>query len=181
MGLVKLLEQIDVGYAEATRQEGCLECRGKLHRADYPRKPRGFVAHWTKRFSFCCAQEGCRQRRTPPSVRFLGRRVYPGVVVVLVSALAQGINARRAQIVRRQLGIDEHTLRRWREWWLEHFVQSPFWKVWKARFRQPVAEARLPLSLVERLGAQREMGLVKLMQALRPISIGSLEWTWGGK
>jgi hypothetical protein len=103
------------------------------------------------------------------------------VVVVLVSALAQGLNAGRAQIVRRQLGIDEHTLRRWRAWWLEHFVQSPFWKVWKARFRQPVAEDRLPLSLVERLGAERETGLVKLMQALSLISIGQGELVGGGK
>jgi len=28
------------------------------------------------RFSFCCARDGCRTRKTPPSFRFLGRKVY---------------------------------------------------------------------------------------------------------
>ena len=30
---------------------------------------------------YCCAEEDCRRRRTPESVRFLGRRVYAGLVV----------------------------------------------------------------------------------------------------
>jgi hypothetical protein len=38
-----------------------------------------------------------------------------------------------------------------------------------------VAEERLPMSLVEPFGAEQATGLVKLMQALSPISIGSLE------
>ena len=175
VGLVNLLEKIDTEYAVTMCQAGCSRCKGKLHRTDYPRKPRGFAEHWTKRFSFCCAREGCRKRYTPSSVRFLGRRVYVGVIVVLVSALAQGVNAGRVQIVRRELGMDAHTLRRWRQWWLENFVQSSFWKSWKSRFRRPVAEDRLPLSLVEQGGAQRKAGLVKLMQALSPISMGQLE------
>jgi hypothetical protein len=28
-----------------------------------------------QRFSFCCAVGGCRKRTTPPSLRFLGRKV----------------------------------------------------------------------------------------------------------
>jgi hypothetical protein len=35
-----------------------------------------------RRLSLCCSQ--CRRRTTPPSVRFLGRRVYLAAVVVLV-------------------------------------------------------------------------------------------------
>lgn len=38
--------------------------------------------------SLCCAR--CRKRRTPPSVRFLGRRVYLAAVVVLACVLRQG-------------------------------------------------------------------------------------------
>jgi hypothetical protein len=38
------------------------------------------------RFSFCCDRDGCRNRATPPSVRFLGRKVYLGAVVMLISA-----------------------------------------------------------------------------------------------
>jgi hypothetical protein len=40
--------------------------------------------------SLCCSRDGCRRRMTPPSVRFLGRRVYLGAVLVLVSAMQQG-------------------------------------------------------------------------------------------
>jgi hypothetical protein len=36
-----------------------------------------------------------RKRRTPPSFRFLGRKVYLGVEVVLISAMRQGATAAR--------------------------------------------------------------------------------------
>ena len=61
------------------------------------------------------AEEGCRRRHTPPSVRFLGRRVYVGLVVVLVSAMRHGLTAPRVQRLREQLGIDRQTLERWRQ------------------------------------------------------------------
>ena len=76
--LHQLLEKVDWDLAEQAHQQGCLFCRGKLHRADYDRKPRG-GPEWDYRYSFCCAQEGCRRRRTPESVRFMGRRVYAGL------------------------------------------------------------------------------------------------------
>ena len=84
--IYQLLEKVDADLTEKTRQEGCLFCGGTLHRSDYARKPRG-GPQWDTRFSFCCAQEGYRQRHTPPSMRFMGRRVYAGLVVVLVSAM----------------------------------------------------------------------------------------------
>ena len=71
----------------------------RLHRACYPRKPRGVGgardATYEHRLSFCCATDGCRRRITPPSVRFLGRKVYLGVIVIVVSALEQGLSAAR--------------------------------------------------------------------------------------
>jgi hypothetical protein len=74
---------LDRELSERARHAGCPRCAGRLHSASYPRKPRGGPrgAH-ARRFSLCCAR--CRKRVTPPSVRFLGRRVYYGVVVVLV-------------------------------------------------------------------------------------------------
>ena len=104
---------------EEARLKGCLLCGGKLHRSDYDRKPRG-GPQWEVRFSFCCAQEGCRRRHTPPSVRFMGRRVYAGLVVVLVSAMIHGLKPERVQCLREALGIDRRTLERWRQWWLGH-------------------------------------------------------------
>jgi hypothetical protein len=41
-------------------------------------------ADHSSRLSFCCAE--CRKRTTSMSVRFLGRRVYLALAVVLVSA-----------------------------------------------------------------------------------------------
>ena len=45
--------------------------------------------------SFCCDREGCRKRVTPPSVRFLGRKVYLHAVIILVAAMRQGATPRR--------------------------------------------------------------------------------------
>jgi hypothetical protein len=95
-----LLFRIDEDLAAQTRAAGCVFCGGKLHSARYPRKPRGVVCGlggeaYERRLSFCCARDRCRRRSTPPSVRFLGRRVYLSAVVVLVTALAAGLTGRR--------------------------------------------------------------------------------------
>jgi hypothetical protein len=78
---------------------GCAVCGGKLHVAHYPRKPRGIRGSLDgsvkTRLSFCCATDGCRRRCTPPSVRFLGRKVYLGAVVILVMAMEHGLSAKR--------------------------------------------------------------------------------------
>jgi hypothetical protein len=39
--LHQLLEKVDADLAQEACQKGCLHCQGKLHRADYDRKPRG--------------------------------------------------------------------------------------------------------------------------------------------
>ena len=139
--LQKLLEKVDTEVAEKVRQGGCQHCAGKLHRADYVRKPRSGTAQDHEpgpdiyRDSFCCDQEGCRKRHTPPSVRFLGRKVYWGLVVVLVSAVRHGPKPQRLQILREHLGVDGRTMQRWREWWLQSFAPSSFWQA--ARVRIP--------------------------------------------
>jgi hypothetical protein len=73
------------------RRAGCALCCGVLHSARYWRKPRGRACdvgpEHDRRFSFCCAVDGCRSRATPPSLRFLGRKVYLATIVVLVSMM----------------------------------------------------------------------------------------------
>ena len=70
---------VDQDLAEETRKKAC-PCGGRLHSANYLRKPRGTPVRLPEqeclRFSFCCDRDGCRKRATPPSVRFLGRKVY---------------------------------------------------------------------------------------------------------
>lgn len=169
--LHRLLEKVDQDLAEEAREGGCRDCGNKVHRADYERKPRGGPAEWDKRHSFCCARDGCRRRLTPPSVRFLGRKVYVGVIVVLISAMQYGLKAKRVEALREALGIDIRTLRRWREWWLSTFIASPFWKQAKARFMSPLDERKMPLSLVNAFGQPARERVLKLLKFLSPITI----------
>ena len=169
--LFKLLEKMDSDMAAVVEGEGCEHCgEAKLHHGDYPRKPRG-GPQWDKRYSFCCAKEGCRKRKTPPSVRFLGRKVYAGVVIVLVSAMRHGLKARRVKILRLALRINERTLSRWRAWWLEDFADSRFWKSARAFFTPRLDETLLPLSLVEAFRAKRRAGMARLMEFISPITV----------
>lgn len=168
---------IDRDLAEQVRLAGC-DCSGRLHRADYPRKPRGgpgsLGRFHTRRLSWCCAVEGCRSRKTPPSVRFLGRRVYWAAVVVLVSALSCGISARRAARLHEWTGVSLRTIRRWRQWWLDAFVSSPFWRGQRGRFMPPVDVASLPASLVERFAGDERRRLIAALEFLSPLTTRSV-------
>lgn len=171
-----VLERIDAELAETTRRAGCQRCEGALHKAYYPRKPRGgptdLPASYHKRASYCCGVEGCRTRATPPSVRFLGRRVYLGAVVVLASALQHGVSAFRLRRLKELFGASYGTLLRWRTWWLEAFPVSRFWQSLRGRFMPAVDETVLPHSLAERFvdGLVEGGALVGLLGVLQPIS-----------
>ena len=177
--IYQFFEKLDLDSAQAVRSGRCVYCGGRLHQADYARKPRGVpeevMDRWDKRHSFCCERAGCRKRHTPPSVRFLGRRVYAGIVVVLVGAMMHGPNARRIDILHKALGIDARTLKRWRRWWLEVFVQTPFWKANRARFMPTLDDSQMPYCLVCAFHAQGREGLIKLMEFLWPITTPSGE------
>ena len=105
-------------------------CGGALHSASYDRKPRGCPAglgqEYAQRFSFCCAVDGCRKRTTPPSLRFLGRKVYLATVVTLISAMLLGTTPARLARLSIVPGIDRRTLARWRAWWRSTFTDGPF-------------------------------------------------------
>jgi hypothetical protein len=115
--------------------------------------------------------DGCRRRVTPPSVRYLGRRVYLGAVVVLVTAMRAGLTARRAAQLREWLGVNVRTLARWRRWWRETFVASPFWHGVKGRFAPPVEPDELPAALLERFTADHPRDrLVAVLRFLAPLT-----------
>jgi hypothetical protein len=165
---IKLLcEKIDRESAEEAQKNGCPRCGGRLHRANYKRKVRGALAcdDWKLRDSFCCAADDCRRRRTPESVRFLGRRIYAGFIVVLVSAMVHGLKPERLERIREVLGVDGRTVERWRQWWLEAFVRGSFWRAGRAWFMPPVEEKTLPWSLCSRFD-----GLVEVLKFLAPIT-----------
>lgn len=150
-------------------------CGGRLDSEPYPRKPRvpptiQLPEEYDSRFSYSCAVRTCRKRHTPASTRFLGRRIYLGVIVVLATAMQQGPAPWRTQRLRAEFGMSPQTLERWRVWWREAFVESAFWKATKAAFTPPVDEANAPRSLLECFGGDELDQLAGLMRLLAPLS-----------
>lgn len=173
--LFSKLERLDRELAEEGRVRGCGVCGGRLDSARYPRKVRGVPREleeaFSSRHSFCCAREGCRKRSTPASFRFLGRRVFAGAVVVLMTALEHGVTPARARRLREVVGVSRRTLVRWRRWWQRELVASGFWRAWRGRLRRAVEEEKLPLSLLTAFGSESQRDpLVALLGFLLPVT-----------
>ncbi|MEN8180844.1 MAG: hypothetical protein ABFS39_19810 [Pseudomonadota bacterium] len=176
----RFLFDIDQDIAHQVQAGGC-SCGGVLHSACYPRKPRGIRSKldesYKTRLSFCCAEEGCRRRSTPPSVRFLGRKVYLGVMVILITALEHGLSPKRQQWLIETLDIWPQTLSRWRKWWRAAFPASRCWQEERGRFIPPVETDQLPGTLLGRLdGKDLRQRLCYLLLLLTPITTTS----WSG-
>ena len=85
---------------------------------------------------------------TPPSVRFLGRKVYLGAMVILISAMRQGPTPRRVRELSTLFGVDRATVARWQAFWRDSIPQTPFWKLARGRVAPVVEIVVLPLSLL---------------------------------
>jgi len=173
--LYALLMKFDEDVACRVQVQRCQKCGGRLDQADFPRKPRvpswvELPAGYDERFSYSCAVEGCRKRHTPPSARYLGRRIYLGVMVVLATAMQQGLSPWRICRLREELGVSRQTLERWRTWWQEAFTQSAFWKAAKAAFSPAVAEAGIPRTLLERFAGSDVEALAALLRFVARLS-----------
>jgi hypothetical protein len=148
---------MDAKIAMRVAAERCQRCGGPLHRADYERKPRGGLIGeageaFGRRYSLCCGREGCRKRALPPSLRFLGRRVYLEAVVLIATVHLMLAPAMRT--VREVTGVPVRTLRRWRHWWTEDFPKSGAWIAMRALFvPPPPEESELPKSLLDCLAS----------------------------
>ncbi len=171
-----LLLRFDEDLAAEARAAGCA-CGGVVHSAQYPRKPRGGPAglgkEHAKRLSFCCAVEGCRRRVTPPSLRFLGRKVFFGVAVLLVPVLMEGPTPGRQRRLQEVFAVSLRTLRRWRRWWRESVANSRFFAAARSRFARPVASEALPSSLLEAFAtiAEPRERVVAILRWLGPLSV----------
>ena len=166
-----LLLQIDAHEAAQLQSQLC-SCGAVLHKADYPRKPRGCPPElrpdFETRFSFCCSQ--CRKRTTAVSVRFLGRRLYLGLIVVLMSVRRTTLSAQAVQLAD-ALGVPARTIARWRHWWLQVFPTTPLWSAACARFMPPVDTLCLPTSLIERFAGPAAEVAMRLLAFLSPLSV----------
>lgn len=162
---------IDLERQRQTIAKGCPLCGGPLHVADYPRKPRGLQEDaeeaLSSRYSTCCGH--CRRRCMPPSVRFLGRRVYAGAIMMLATMRALVCEAA------------PRTLARWSAWWTEVLPAMTFWTAMRACFVPAVQASRLPASLLERFeptpGGHSQKALVAALRSLSPITTQTDERT----
>jgi hypothetical protein len=169
--LLKLDEEI----AANRKREGCASCEGPIDVANYCRKPRAALrSSWSEgdavRFSFCCRKDGCRKRSTPASVRFLGRRIYLGAVVLIASALLGGVTS--ITKLSKELGPDRRTLVRWRHWWTKTFPRSAVFAAARGRLAVAIDEDQLPLSLLDRLRGSASDRTLAMLELLEPLSIG---------
>ena len=165
-----LLVRIDADLANEVRAERCPYCGHALHRGDYQRKPRGgprLPPSKEMRFSFCCSARNCRKRVTPPSVRFLGRKVYFAGIVLLATALAQGAPPKRRARLTQLFGFVPRTLARWRAWWRDTFSESRIWRDARSRFVYPPSAMSLPRSLLEALSGRGLITIAGLKATLR--------------
>jgi hypothetical protein len=175
----RFLFDIDKDIAAEVQSEGCT-CGGVLHSARYPRKPRGIRSildeTYYYRLSYCCAEDGCRRRTTPPSVRFLGRKVYLGIVVLLLSAMQHGLSVGRRQALVEKVGVSPQTLWRWRRWWQQTFPASRTWRIEQGRFLPPIEVGQLPGELLGRLSGESLADRVRqLLRLVAPTTTGSWE------
>ncbi len=165
-----LLKRIDQAEAERVRAERCKYCGGPLHSANYHRTLMGLhpVDPLLRRLSFCCAS--CRRRTSPPSVRFLKGRLFPGMTVVLAAALRHGPSRKRIEEVARVTGADRRTIERWCRWWRDTFGRCRFWVQARAQLDHPVPPTELPSGLLDRFAGECRERLLNLLRWLLPIT-----------
>ena len=154
--LWRLLFKIDEETRDKVQAAGCPFCGKRLDRANYRRKPRGGPNSaedlFCLCFSLCCSS--CRRRTKPASTRFLGRRVYLGVIVVLVAALRQGLTPKRIVTLTSTFGASRRTIERWCRWWQENFLESPRWR--ELRGRLLLSSQPVPQRIVSAFDAQKD-------------------------
>ena len=177
------LFKLDQLIADEVRASGCPHCGDVLHAAPYPRKPRGVNAvelgkHYQSRLSFCCQRDGCRKRCTPPSVRFMGRKVYLSVIVTLICALEQVLTPQRRARLVDELDLWPQSFARWQRWWRVQIPATPHWQALCARLTPSSEIAVLPDVLLGQLyGDDLSCRIIRFSQLMMPLSTASCSFT----
>lgn len=162
----------DQQLAQQLQSGGCFFCNQPLDAAHYPRKPKGaptdpkLLREFVMRYSYCCRQ--CRKRHTPMSIRFLGRRSYLAVTIVLASAMTQGLSDSRIQKLT-SLGISRQTLHRWLSWWQDKFILTPVWQAMVAHFYNAAVIPLDPLMALQADNLQQK--LLLWLKQLMPLTV----------
>lgn len=104
------------------------------------------------------------------SVRFLGRRVYLAVAVVIASVQRAGASAAASQLAQ-TLSVPVRTLERWRRWWQVQFPLTALWRAACGRFMPPVATGDLPASARERFAGTSAQSMRHFLMFLTPLTV----------
>jgi hypothetical protein len=109
---------------------------------------------------------------TPTSLRFLGRKVFFGVLILLVPVLRHGPTPARVSRLCATFAVSVRTLRRWRRFWKETFVRSRVWETARGRFARPVRVHEMPGSLLEAFAGisdteERVLAVLRLVSSVR--------------
>ena len=101
-------------------------------------------------------------------MRFLGRKVYVGFVVLL--AVVRGLAGSGVSDVADAIaGVPRRTVGRWGRWWSGGFAAVPFWKAEGGRFAVPVA-------LLERFSGTAAVKLLSALCFVAPITTETASW-----
>ena len=174
VSLFRVLHHIDQDMALACRHARCPFCSSPLHNAPYTRKPRGgpdnIPEEYFVRLSLCCSREDCRRRVLPPSCLFLGRKVYWGAVILIVTTLwQQKPKDNSINMLVREFDVSRNTIVRWIRYFREVFPKSQQWQRLRGLISAQISNHDLPRGLVEyflRTQASSAGGLTNCLQFL---------------
>jgi hypothetical protein len=147
------LYEIDKKTAERYRQLPCPYCGGPLYFSNYMRKPRGepedVPEKYFIQFSLCCGTEGCRKRLTPPSCRFMGRKIYWFAVILCILTDFQNTNEKATvSDWSMRTGICRNTIKRWLAFFHDTFPASRIWRRLRGQISACVRNSSLPSSFI---------------------------------
>jgi hypothetical protein len=100
--------------------------------------------------------------------------------VLLIAILRHGATVLRMRELTEVIGVDRRTVERWRTWWRDSFIATPFWKVARAPFMPPVDPGQLPAALIERFTGNDADRLVALLRFMGPITGGRMHARYAG-
>ena len=170
------LYTIDKDIAVQCRQMPCPFCGGTLHYANYFRKPRGEPAGVDEkcfiRFSLCCGNEGCRHRIMPPSCRFMDRKVYWHVVILIIISEYQNKETNIFKLSK-LFTVSRNTIARWIIFFQDTFPSSPQWQRIRGQVTAFIKNNELPASLVNHFLNFKSCAKDAFISCLKFLSQGS--------
>lgn len=105
----------------------------------------------------------------------MGRKVYVGALIVVACAVGRQTKLAGRDAPRRVRGVPLRTVRRWLDWWSTVFVLHRLWGEARGLFAMPVAEDRLPASLLERFDGSSDAALGRVLQFIAPVTTTLVE------